>query len=494
MDRIKEFFRRQGPTVFAMTGAVILIIISLLDFMLQVNSNISADMFHQNQAVLENGVRLLQNEVGYLKRLTETAATVMRQPDDMSDEQIIGELQNYAQTSQIIRALFVTLEGDAYTSYAGYLGRPDSTPSLDGVPLSEIQSAFVSQPFYAEELDKVIFGVAVPTLLGGKKGVLVSSYDVVRLGTLFQNSFMGGMVQTGIVKQTGEVILGQRLDWEKVEFRKNIFDSFYNKSIRFSGRTVDEMRLDMSTGASGSLIYSFQGIDRYLSYAPTGVNDWYITVMTPEYVLRQKSVSIEKTGLLLTIKLVLIMMGLLLVIITIRHREQQRIHRILQKAAMLDGLTGIYNRNAVEQAITSHLAGEGSGGRHALFLMDIDNFKGINDTCGHVAGDNVLTELARLLRVQFCQEDIYGRMGGDEFILLYKDYSSLDVVRVKTEKLIRAFWEKSSGGATPSSLSIGISLYSADGKTFPELYQQADKALYKTKQRGKNGYSFYSGD
>ena len=75
MDRIKEFFRRQGPTVFAMTGAVILIIISLLDFMLQVNSNISADMFHQNQAVLENGVRLLQNEVGYLKMCIRDSAT-----------------------------------------------------------------------------------------------------------------------------------------------------------------------------------------------------------------------------------------------------------------------------------------------------------------------------------------------------------------------------------------------------------------------------------
>lgn len=496
MDRIKEFFRRQGPTVFAMAGAVFLIVISLLDFMLQVHANISADMFAQNQAVLENSVHLLQNEVTYLKRLTETSATIMRQPEAMSEDEIIGELQNYANASQVVRALFVTLEGDAYTSYAGYLGRAESNLSLDGVPLSEIQGAFVSQPFYAKELDKSIFGVVVPITLGGREGVLVSSYDVVRLRTLFQNSFLGGTAQTGIVKQNGEVILGQHLDQQKVEFQQNIFDSLYDKSLRFPERNADDMRLDLRSGASGSLLYSFQGIDRYLSYAPTGINDWYITVATPEHVLRQKSVSFEKTGVLLTIKLVLIMAGLLLVIITIRHKEQQRVHRILQKAAMLDGLTEIYNRNTVEQAIMSHLADEGNGGRHALFLMDIDNFKGINDTYGHIAGDNVLAELARLLRVQFCQEDIYGRMGGDEFILLYKDYGSLDAVRAKADKLIEEFSGKAFGadGAIPISLSIGISLYDTDGKTFLDLYQHADNALYKTKQRGKNGYSFYSGD
>ena len=128
----------------------------------------------------------------------------------------------------------------------------------------------------------------------------------------------------------------------------------------------------------------------------------------------------------------------------------------------------------------------------------MDNFKGVNDTLGHAYGDKVLARIGSMLRATFSTEDYLGRIGGDEFCVLMntqpedgKSYE--DYVIGKCEEICAAFREHYTGddGSYKISASIGCALFARDGEDFETLYKSADKALYASKERGKDTYTIY---
>ncbi|MEG1878371.1 MAG: diguanylate cyclase [Pseudoflavonifractor sp.] len=176
---------------------------------------------------------------------------------------------------------------------------------------------------------------------------------------------------------------------------------------------------------------------------------------------------------------------------------QKRITANLQNAARRDGLTHLFNKVAVQQLIGDFLRNEGDQRQHALFVMDVDAFKHVNDRHGHAKGDEVITVFARTLSGCFRKSDILGRIGGDEFIALLKDYRDAEQVAAKAREMndaIRAasYGTDEDGNPCTASISIGIALYPADGDSFDRLFSAADQALYDSKRAGKDRYSFYT--
>lgn len=163
-------------------------------------------------------------------------------------------------------------------------------------------------------------------------------------------------------------------------------------------------------------------------------------------------------------------------------QEQRRKEQQLIKKASIDSITGILNRKAVDNQIIKRLASTEKG---FLFMIDIDNFKALNDTLGHSAGDDALIRFASEIQRNFRQGDLIGRIGGDEFIVLMSDTDQEAVACSKAEQLLSrlANWQK-----TTLSASIGIASYPRDGCTYGELFEAADAAMYQVKQQGKNGY------
>lgn len=169
----------------------------------------------------------------------------------------------------------------------------------------------------------------------------------------------------------------------------------------------------------------------------------------------------------------------------------------LLRQSQKDGLSGLYNKKVTQSLIESYLAGEGSGGRHAVIMVDIDNFKRINDTFGHLCGDDALVEISERIRTFFRATDIAGRIGGDEFLILLKNYTSPDALVRKMEALgalLRNVPLKDEAGAPRGfSGSVGVSLYPQDGTTYEELFRKADLPLYYSKAHGKDRFSLYGG-
>lgn len=166
--------------------------------------------------------------------------------------------------------------------------------------------------------------------------------------------------------------------------------------------------------------------------------------------------------------------------------SQKELEEKLEKQAQMDGLTGIYNKATSKKKIDGLLEKRQSG---YLFMMDIDNFKNINDTCGHAKGDEVLGGMGVILQELFRKEDVVGRIGGDEFVVFVSSetdgsFCASERARLILDRVSRG--QKDWG--TEVTVSIGIASCPKDGDTYDLLYAAADKAMYLAKEKGKNQF------
>lgn len=176
--------------------------------------------------------------------------------------------------------------------------------------------------------------------------------------------------------------------------------------------------------------------------------------------------------------------------ITERKEQEGRIAWL----ARHDGLTGVLNRMSFigELELEIHRA-QRSASRFAVLLFDIDKFKLINDSFGHVAGDFVLGHVATSVRSVLRQNDQLGRFGGDEFVVLQTGIEGpADVLSLAQRMTEVLKMPVSYAGAEISlSISLGASLYPEDATNIPNLLHFADQAMYHTKRKGGNGYDLY---
>ena len=170
--------------------------------------------------------------------------------------------------------------------------------------------------------------------------------------------------------------------------------------------------------------------------------------------------------------------------------EMTKEQDLLEKAS-IDGLTGALNRKSAEAKIGELMQNKNCKGY--LFMIDIDDFKTVNDTMGHAFGDEVLRNLAVRLQSMFRATDIVGRTGGDEFMVFLKDIRDITMIEREGKKIEQFFHQFEVGEYVKYSVtaSVGAAVFPGDGKSFEELYKAADNALYVSKRHGKNQLSFY---
>lgn len=167
--------------------------------------------------------------------------------------------------------------------------------------------------------------------------------------------------------------------------------------------------------------------------------------------------------------------------------------KIIEEKIKKDLLTDCYNKIATEKAIKD-IIDNNTEQDFCFFIVDIDNFKSINDNLGHHFGDITLSEVSKNLQTCFRTEDIVGRIGGDEFVIFAKNLKNKNVIIEKAETISNICRNTYAGENKDYkiSASIGIACYPEDGNSFLDLYKAADKALYQSKRKGKDCYTFYT--
>ena len=175
------------------------------------------------------------------------------------------------------------------------------------------------------------------------------------------------------------------------------------------------------------------------------------------------------------------------------YKDDDKALQELWEAAHLDSLTRLYSRHGMETWIESKLEAMAPDDVATMLMLDVDNFKTINDTYGHMLGDALLIDIADSIRSLFTDEFFCGRIGGDEYQIFSINVSE-DIIRNKADQLCKDISTKYQQAKQQYDVTISIGIAQSNrqrGRTYSELYKSADLALYQSKSDGKNGVSSY---
>ncbi len=178
-------------------------------------------------------------------------------------------------------------------------------------------------------------------------------------------------------------------------------------------------------------------------------------------------------------------------IMLLQQTEEKR--KEFERRSRMDLDTGLLNKAAFEAEVKEYLTNKTKDSRNLLMMIDIDNFKLVNDTYGHMHGDSVISKLAEMIREYFAREGICGRFGGDEFVVFLPEIDNIEREETKIEQFRDDFSKVSFGKNenVHSTVTIGISYNEGTNTSYEAMISCADEALLKTKEYGKNKVTFF---
>ena len=271
--------------------------------------------------------------------------------------------------------------------------------------------------------------------------------------------------------------------------------AIYSSADGMTGATIAE---DISGRLVGYESATLMDNDYLLAVSPCGDN-WRVVSSIPTAIILKEKNTVQLYILGIGALAALIAIGLSMVLSFDVSSSVDKTVTSLNKKADIDQLTGVFNKRAFELRVDSILQKAGAGESYAMLLIDIDDFKSVNDTFGHAFGDKVLAGVGETMRGTFRAEDTLGRIGGDEFCVFMGMKGAmgaeeqLGLVNRKCNELCAALRKNEiiDGKEYRGSVSVGVAVYPKNGKSFSALYKLADSALYGSKRTGKNGYTIY---
>ncbi|MCR4579425.1 MAG: diguanylate cyclase [Treponema sp.] len=275
-------------------------------------------------------------------------------------------------------------------------------------------------------------------------------------------------IQKKLIEFSGDT--GFILGTDKKTLSPELAKTEYFKRVHEDDNSVLELLQDSISGKNSDFLGEF----RYLNF-----NNEYIWVRMTGSLIYKEDLSPAKF------------------IGSINNVNAQMVHeQELKSIAEIDSLTTLLNKSAMQKHTSEYLTEKKEDALCALFMLDLDNFKMVNDTLGHMAGDMAIKDAAKKLSLIFSEKDYISRFGGDEFCILLRvnenigEETFMRLVNEKAQNLCLFLQEKyfDEKNSVDVSASVGIALCPKNGKTYDELFTCADEALYRVKQKGKNGY------
>ena len=485
-------FMRKKSEITAYMSAVLVFVCavatSLGIFLICVQNSIERN----SQKVIETNVSrqsehissILDIHYGYLNGI----AKEMGKSEELMSDDNMEMLVSLAEETALERTALIEPDGTAHYDNGAEKNVSSRRYFKEGMAGKETLSDPLESSVDKET--RVILGV--PIWKNGKViGVLGGSYNVTSLSRMLFNDFFGGVGYTLITTGDGEIIAYDGdPSYNKITYGDNFFDFYENQTI-LGSTSLDNVKKDFATGADG-LMKMRNGNDynsgRYLAYTNVGLNDWMICYVIPVSEAQKSYNFIREYESIFTVGfIIMVSMLFFFVVGKIKSRNKQLI-----QAAETDALTSAYNKRSTEERINDVLQ-EHPQEPGTFVIMDVDHFKEVNDRFGHITGDKVLQEFGEVLHEHFREEDIVGRIGGDEFVVFMRKTENREaaVSRIEnlTQKMENLHFPEMSGECV--TISVGISFAPEHGTGYLDLYKNADTALYKTKQNGRDGYNVY---
>ena len=309
--------------------------------------------------------------------------------------------------------------------------------------------------------------------------ILVSSIYTIELSSVFVYPEQLDEMTVRLINEDNEIIFSS----DPSEIGNILPDDIYNS-----------IKDGMAEGNMSSGIIT----DDYLINTNSCYNGWRVVCSVPTKIILEENESLKSftIGVSSIMALLFLLVGQL-VIMRIA-KPMDGMVSSLQNKAEIDRLSGVMNKVAFQEMVESELKKETPDEFGVFIMIDMDNFKQINDRLGHMYGDQVIIRMGKLLRKLHNNQTIIGRIGGDEFALYTgcNDISKEEIESVVTEEMeqvMSAFAEEYEYEREQCDLSVSAGVYIKETKysDFEDLYKKADKALYTSKKNGKACYTFF---
>ncbi len=363
----------------------------------------------------------------------------------------------------------------------------------------------VSSPMVDTVTGEEMFFFSVPIYQNDEKlGLLLGQYELDNFSSVLDLQFFGGDAFFHLCETDGTplVLSGNSENL----FQDGSMYTFIGTLDITNGHTPESIQADMEKGLTDILKYEANGEKRTAIMVPVPNTDWCIVsiVLNEDYLLMVDELN-DNIYVFAIIMIVIFVLYFLITLILVRKNQKQLV-RALEKSYLLtnslqtsietDPLTRTYSRaTATEKVLDAIKKSKEQGISHSMILLDVDNFKIINDTYGHQTGDIFLQKLVSAVKSNLRVGDIIGRMGGDEFMVLLYNIGSVDQVERVVDRIFEHVSKISIDNVSLDNVGIsaGVVIIPEHGYEYDSLYNKADSTLYMAKRSGKNRY-FIHGD
>ncbi|MCL2052195.1 MAG: diguanylate cyclase [Lachnospiraceae bacterium] len=439
--------------------------------------------------VSERYAKELEKDLAVMSSLTRAVGEAILNIDENDTEAITNVLNSLFRHSYAYTVILSDVNGAGITNTGIRVDLSETSYFSELKETGTNHFFFVANDEIAGSMAKAVGYIS--KIPGYPERMLISYYPIENMGKSILRSDFDGDILYMLMSSDDNAMLASNKDYVS----KFIADDIIATLRRSYSSEIRNMDVRLKNGHSDTMKVEIDGEERTLIYTPLSMNNWYIMVGVNEFFVEnlERRVWEYTRRTLLNLALIIsgfaILMVLINMIAKIRHTSKTK---ELMVKADTDQLTGLLNKVATERRVIEYM--ETYPNEQAImFVLDIDNFKKINDTMGHAFGDEVLRSLGQQITPIFRSTDIIGRIGGDELIILLKNiYNDENLLR-EAEKVARFFHDFKAGEYTKYSAtaSIGAAIFPRDGKDFESIYKAADQALYAAKKRGKNQLAFY---
>lgn len=453
----------------------IIIVYSILAglYVASVKNYVNDETYIYLSEVTKQGVEIVKTQIEGQFQVMKSIARFLENHSIFNEEEILNLLTYEVHENLFKRMGIIDLNGNAIMTDGYKLNLGDreyfrvalkGDTTISNTLEDRIDGKFIN--VYATPLykDKEVYAVLFAT----------HSTNVFR--ELLSVKSFGGEGYSYIIQSNGVAVVTSNHP-NSINNFNNIFDLGEKKLSRKS------FRYNLKNGKSGNISYIHDGMQRYMSYEPIGINDWYITTVVPSEIVSNKSRYIIISVLILTITTILLFAMLLFYILIINKKSK----KVLEEIAFTDTLTGHSNWNKFRMDCEKLL--NNTNTEYAMVLLDVDKFKLINDLFGQDEGNKTLCYISQVIGKNVGQDEIFSRVSNDTFGILIKYKSKDDMInRIKNiEKSITKYYDH-----YRILLSFGVYRISDRDIDISIVSDRANLAKRTVKNKTDITYAFYS--